>query len=156
MDAINPHQAKTAADLVSRFQLNRLDSMFKRLGVSKEEAARELFGCPVTSLSEEAAKRLAALTRYKLDRHRARKFGVKTRKVNRILIIRRDGLTCYLCHKKLSLHEITLDHVIPLNRGGEHSEDNLRVACRPCHERKDNQPPKERKAVEAQAGERAA
>jgi 5-methylcytosine-specific restriction endonuclease McrA len=32
--------------------------------------------------------------------------------------------------------QITLDHVIPLTRGGAHTASNLRVACRSCNSSK--------------------
>jgi 5-methylcytosine-specific restriction endonuclease McrA len=48
----------------------------------------------------------------------------------------RDGYRCYLCGKALTRKQITLDHVIPLARGGTHTADNLRVACRSCNCRK--------------------
>lgn len=34
----------------------------------------------------------------------------------------------------------TLDHVVPIIRGGGHDEDNLVVACRPCNSRKKDKP----------------
>lgn len=54
-------------------------------------------------------------------------------KIDRLRVIRRDGSRCYLCGRLLARHEITLDHVVPLERGGPHTEGNLRVACRSCN-----------------------
>lgn len=51
-------------------------------------------------------------------------------------VIERDNSTCYLCGRQLAQQEVTIDHVIPLVRGGSHTADNLRVACRPCNSRK--------------------
>jgi 5-methylcytosine-specific restriction endonuclease McrA len=51
-------------------------------------------------------------------------------------IIARDKSTCYLCGKVCEKHEIHLDHVIPLSRGGEHTIDNIKVACATCNLRK--------------------
>lgn len=65
-------------------------------------------------------------------------------------IIARDGATCYLCGEPLDLaaafpdpQAVTLDHVVPLARGGAHTPDNLRVACRPCNLRKGDKLPAE-------------
>lgn len=69
-------------------------------------------------------------------RHRARLLGATVERVSREEIIQRDESTCYLCHRRLAWGEITLDHVIPLSRGGAHEAGNLRVACRPCNSRK--------------------
>jgi len=38
--------------------------------------------------------------------------------------------TCIYCGSK---EHLTLDHILPLNQGGSHSEDNLVVACRSCN-----------------------
>lgn len=56
--------------------------------------------------------------------------------VHREDIIMRDASTCYLCGEHLERAAVTLDHVIPLVRGGEHSEANLKVCCLPCNLRK--------------------
>ena len=40
---------------------------------------------------------------------------------------------CYYCKTKATL---TLDHVVPLARGGHHSADNVVFACKPCNSSK--------------------
>ena len=40
---------------------------------------------------------------------------------------------------------LTIDHVIPKNRGGEDSWENLVVACQKCNRKKGNQTPDEAK-----------
>jgi 5-methylcytosine-specific restriction endonuclease McrA len=67
------------------------------------------------------------------QRRRARKRNATVEKVNRDDIIKRDKSTCQICGKLLSKKEITLDHIIPLSRGGEHSKSNLQVACNSCN-----------------------
>ena len=67
---------------------------------------------------------------------RARLKAVPYERVRRQDIVERDGLICYLCGLALRAPEVTLDHVIPLARGGPHTADNLRIACRPCNSRK--------------------
>jgi 5-methylcytosine-specific restriction endonuclease McrA len=67
---------------------------------------------------------------------RARRYHARIEQVSRRRVIERDGSTCYMCGRKLGYSEIVLDHVIPLCRGGSHSEDNLKVACSPCNRRK--------------------
>lgn len=53
-------------------------------------------------------------------------------------IVARDGDACYLCGKLLVGRDRTFDHVVPLARGGTHTEDNIRLACRSCNGRKRN------------------
>lgn len=67
-------------------------------------------------------------------RHEARKRGASiVERIHRTAIITRDNSTCYLCDQYLEPDQITLDHVIPLVRGGSHTTDNLKVACRSCN-----------------------
>lgn len=43
--------------------------------------------------------------------------------------------TCQYCG---SSKDLTIDHIIPLSRGGENTFDNVTVACRRCNSRKGN------------------
>ena len=70
-------------------------------------------------------------------------------------LMKDDGTTCYICGvecKPSDYREVvsragrrqricgetypTLDHVIPLSRGGEHTRGNVRLACMGCNRRK--------------------
>lgn len=69
-------------------------------------------------------------------RRRARKIGAIHERINRDEIIARDAGICHLCGASPTGRSLTLDHVIPLVRGGTHTSDNLKVACRSCNSRK--------------------
>ena len=69
----------------------------------------------------------------KMARRRALILGVTVEPIDRTAIIIRDNRTCYLCGKFLKWREVTLDHIVPLARGGAHAAANLRVACGPCN-----------------------
>lgn len=43
---------------------------------------------------------------------------------------------CFYCKKPMP--QPTLDHVVPLSRGGSHSYDNTVAACEPCNVVKGN------------------
>lgn len=74
-------------------------------------------------------------------KRRARERGATyAERINRQAIIERDNSTCYLCQKILQPNEITLDHVIPLVRGGHHAAYNLKVACFSCNCKKKAKP----------------
>lgn len=60
----------------------------------------------------------------------------RVEKIKRLSIIERDKWTCYLCGQICTTTTVSLDHVVPLFRGGSHTADNLRVACRSCNSRK--------------------
>lgn len=56
----------------------------------------------------------------------------------RMLVIARDGLRCGICGRDVDPDDVDLDHVIPLSRGGETHEDNLRVTHSRCNRRRGN------------------
>lgn len=77
------------------------------------------------------------------ERRARKKQTAGIEKIDRNAIIQRDRATCYLCGDILDtattfphVKYITLDHVIPLARGGTHTTDNLHVACHSCNSRK--------------------
>jgi 5-methylcytosine-specific restriction endonuclease McrA len=53
--------------------------------------------------------------------------------VNRRGVLQRDGHACQYCGSKKRL---TLDHVIPRSKGGQHTWDNVVAACTGCNGRK--------------------
>jgi len=46
---------------------------------------------------------------------------------------------CYYCHQKVTPSEITMDHVVPLIRGGRSVRGNVVPACKPCNNKKRSQ-----------------
>lgn len=56
-------------------------------------------------------------------------------------IIKRDSNRCQYCGT--SQRPLTVDHVLPKNRGGEDSWENLVCACVYCNNRKGNRTPEE-------------
>ena len=56
--------------------------------------------------------------------------------LNRINILKRDNFTCQYCSKKSN--SMTIDHVIPKNKGGKDRWDNLVAACSKCNTKKGN------------------
>jgi 5-methylcytosine-specific restriction endonuclease McrA len=48
----------------------------------------------------------------------------------------RDMFTCQYCSIKLPQSQLTLDHVMPISRGGKTNWENIVSACGPCNSRK--------------------
>ena len=65
------------------------------------------------------------------------------RKLTRLEVFNRDQYTCQYCGKET--RQLTLDHVIPRYRGGEHDWQNVVSACIPCNRRKAGRTPQEAK-----------
>ena len=62
--------------------------------------------------------------------------------VKRILYIHANGI-CAICGKPLQLQEISLDHYIPLSRGGADDIENLEITHESCNRIKSNLLPEE-------------
>ncbi len=60
--------------------------------------------------------------------------------VNRREVLRRDKHTCQYCG---STRHLTLDHVIPVSKGGQDTWDNIVTACETCNNRKGNGTPEQ-------------
>lgn len=73
---------------------------------------------------------------------RARKHGCKREPIWRIKVYERDRWKCYLCGRKVVRsntyrpNQATIDHVIPLSKGGSHTYDNVRTSCQSCNSSK--------------------
>lgn len=57
---------------------------------------------------------------------------------NRRNILVRDNFSCQYCGCRLSMSDLTFDHVIPRSAGGRTNFDNIVAACAPCNSRKAN------------------
>ena len=67
--------------------------------------------------------------RGQVHRRRALKRGATVGPVDEAAIYERDKFCIYCGATK----DLTLDHLVPLSRGGAHIQDNLAVACRSCN-----------------------
>ena len=61
------------------------------------------------------------------------------RKLTLFEVFNRDRFTCQYCG--LETRELTLDHVVPRSRGGQHRWENLVSACIPCNHSKGEKTP---------------
>ncbi len=51
--------------------------------------------------------------------------------------------TCWYCGQKVGFKNLTMDHVIPLARGGRSTKDNLVPSCKECNIKKKSSLPVE-------------
>ncbi|MEU7066903.1 HNH endonuclease signature motif containing protein [Streptomyces sp. NPDC046161] len=95
---------------------------------------------------------------YRKARRRAQKLQVRCEVISRATVFERDDWRCHLCGFNVLRAAVdayhpaspTLDHVVPLSLGGDHTMDNLRTAHASCNSTKGNRtyltqisPPKE-------------
>lgn len=75
---------------------------------------------------------------------RARRYGVAyDRGITMALLAKRDGMTCRICGKECDPSDRrwgeygpdypTIDHIVPLSKGGSHTWDNVQMACAECN-----------------------
>lgn len=72
--------------------------------------------------------------------------GVTTSKTKRIVfpsdvrqnIYEKGNGRCAICGKKIKYKDFTIDHILPLDRGGDNDITNLQPTCRSCNELKSN------------------
>jgi 5-methylcytosine-specific restriction endonuclease McrA len=43
---------------------------------------------------------------------------------------------CFFCGEKFSAQELTMDHIVPLIRGGKSAKGNVVPACKECNNKK--------------------
>ena len=68
---------------------------------------------------------------------------MKEVKFTRQNLFERDRYTCQYCGKKHGHRELNLDHVIPKDRGGRTTWENIVTSCLRCNNRKANRLPHE-------------
>lgn len=84
---------------------------------------------------------------------RAKQNGLVDNSITLLKLIKRDNGICYICGNKVNLEDYitkdnnvicgnyypSIDHVIPLSKGGTHSWSNIKLAHRICNSLKGNQ-----------------
>lgn len=50
---------------------------------------------------------------------------------------------CHYCRGRFSPHDLTMDHIVPIVRGGKSTKSNVAPCCKSCNTRKQNLIPSE-------------
>lgn len=101
--------------------------------------------------SKECSKKYSNKRRDK----RIKKDAIVDKDINLHALFKRDKGTCYLCGKECDWNDYivrdgtvicgdfypSIDHVIPLSKGGAHSWSNIKLAHRKCNYEKSDNPP---------------
>lgn len=71
--------------------------------------------------------------------------GMNCVTLNKYSLFRRDRHLCAYCGGVFKDEDLTMEHIIPLSRGGHSRWMNMVTACRSCNVRKGNRTPEEAK-----------
>jgi 5-methylcytosine-specific restriction endonuclease McrA len=67
------------------------------------------------------------------NRRRVRKRAGRVEKVDPWAIYERDGGRCHICGRHVAKKDMSLDHLIPVSKGGDHLAVNIRLAHLRCN-----------------------
>ena len=56
----------------------------------------------------------------------------------RFSIYKRDGYRCRMCGRSGLFHDLEIDHIKPVSKGGKSTYDNLQTLCKRCNQQKGN------------------
>lgn len=132
---ILPYESKSAR---KKFSQRYVEKENKKYLDSQDQDLADNFESQKAAFIREnfSGGRLAISKRKGLDKQNRVKSAKRalTSKVpyRRQLIYRRDNFTCLACGEK-DVVELTLDHIIPLCKGGANTSDNLQTLCEKCN-----------------------
>ena len=90
--------------------------------------------CDVTK-AVAMARNIPKLTGVKAKRSK------NSRKIRYRMLQGRTWAQCHWCKARIDLSTSTLDHIIPLGRGGLDNANNRVLACEPCNQRRGHRMP---------------
>lgn len=100
------------------------------------DAPREHVRLRVAAWRKENPERWASINANAGHVRRARLKGSVAERVDREVVFARDGWVCGICGLLADRDSATVDHIIPIARGGPHTYANVQTAHRLCNLRK--------------------
>lgn len=146
--ARNNHPSKTGTCKQCLDDRKKANNTYQCVVCGKTMEIAEGLGAPRKTCSDQCLKESQRAHGKKGRRIRRQHFGEnKKENVISIKVFERDNWICHICGKKTLKTKIgscdhpkspTLDHIIPVSRGGSHTYDNIKCACRSCNNKKGN------------------
>lgn len=148
-----PRKQCGAASCRKAFNAARMRDYFRRLGGNPHKKPEHAATAKVNVQRKRAERVAAGLSAQPFtegrkaadQRRRAAKRGAAVEVFTSIEIFERDGWKCGICRRKVSRalaypdpKSASLDHVVPLSEGGEHSRANTRLAHLDCNVQRNN------------------
>lgn len=106
---------------------------------ARQRQAREWYAANKTRVKAARERRREAYNLYSREyarRRDARKRANGFERVDYDRIKTRDGMICHICGRRATAKTLSFDHLIPISKGGPHTEDNIAVAHLRCNQRR--------------------
>lgn len=94
----------------------------------------------VRKWAKDNPERAAVNLRHTQEKRRAGIRGVPYEKIIREEVYLKDGMICGICGNPLERSDFTVDHIIPISKGGGHVNANVHSAHRMCNIRRGTKP----------------
>ena len=125
-----------------------LNQNYQPLNICNTKRALVLLDLGKAELMQDAVGHINTVSKaFKLPSiirlYRMVKIPIDVRRLSRIGVFVRDNHTCQYCGTYSKT--LTLDHVIPRSKGGQHEWNNVGSACSSCHHKKAGRNPSEAK-----------
>lgn len=105
----------------------------------------------IATIRERQARRRYKKVAGKHFKQRAKRYGVAYERFPKSLVYERDNYICQLCNEpvrktvqyrksdgKIHMKSPTIDHIVPMSKGGDHKPHNCQTACFECNSKKGN------------------
>jgi len=110
---------------------------WKAANAERNRARDRLWRLANREKERERLRRWKAANLDKVHAERASRRGAtRTEKIDPVTIYNRDNGRCHICRRQVSAARFHLDHLVPLSRGGTHTEDNVSIAHPRCNLRR--------------------
>ena len=118
-------------DIVPRWETHNLDALAGAL-----RAANARLRVPDTESPVDIATRSFKHTMRDRFTRKSRHGRGHISRATRHEVYKRDGFTCQFCQRPFARADLTIDHLVPLARGGLDEVTNYVTCCQPCNQRK--------------------
>jgi hypothetical protein len=92
----------------------------------------------MAGFAEECLRAFDAGTR--IDMGQAKTVRNSPSKYLKQSLLDRDGRECFFCLGEMPNEDMTVEHLVPIHKGGPNHQDNMALAHRACNQKADNLP----------------
>jgi 5-methylcytosine-specific restriction endonuclease McrA len=137
----NPDQFPKVLVLNASFEPLRIISWYRAIRLLLAQKVEVVDSYEILIHSPSLSLRLPSVLRMK--RYVSKKRLTRVPRFSRQHVFLRDSHQCQYCFISYTSKELTLDHVVPVARGGKKTWSNIVTCCKVCNQKKGAQTPKE-------------